>query len=110
VKIKEYLTSKGVSPFSKWYKKLGDTLKVKVDARLQRIIITDNFGDSKSVGSGVQELRFMSKSGLRIYYAKDGDELVLLLVGGNKSTQDRDITKAKEYWKDYKARGDDHGK
>lgn len=110
MKIKEYLTSRGVSPFSKWYKKLDEALRAKVDARLQRVKITQNFGDNKSLGSGVHELRFMSKSGLRVYYAKDGKEIVLLLIGGNKSSQTRDIVKAKEYWKDYKARGGDHGK
>lgn len=110
MKITEYLTARGVSPFAKWYKKLTVSHQIKVDARLQRLKISDVFGDKKSLGQGVYELRFIMRSGLRIYFAKDGDEIVLLLLGGNKSSQNRDIEKAKEYWKDYKERGKNNGK
>ena len=110
MKITEYLTARGVSPFAKWYKKLSVSHQIKVDARLQRLKVADVFGDKKSIGQGVYELRFMIRSGLRIYFAKDGNEIVLLLMAGNKSTQNRDIEKAKENWKDYKQRGKSHGK
>jgi putative addiction module killer protein len=110
MKIKEYLTARGISPFAKWYKKIAENHKVKIDARLQRVKILDVFGDKKALGQGVYELRFMTRSGLRIYFGKEGEEIILLLMGGNKSTQSRDIEKAKEYWKDYKLRGKNHGK
>ncbi len=60
-----------------------------------------NFGDAKPVGSGVMELRLSFGSSYRIYYGIDGDELVVLLTGGDKSTQDLDIKLAHTYWSDY---------
>ena len=63
-----------------------------------------NFGDHKSVGGGVMERRIFSSPALRVYYAMDGKELVILLAGGTKQNQDRDIEKAKGYWTDYKSR------
>lgn len=70
-----------------------------------------NFGDHKVVGDGVFELRIDYGPGYRVYFARDGAEIVILLIGGDKRTQDRDIETAKEYWADYKAREseDNHG-
>ncbi len=106
IEIREYVTRRGVSPFQKWYKGLNVSLRTKVDARLQRIRVLENFGDCKFLGEGIYELRFMAKSGVRIYFAKEKSRLVLLLVGGDKSSQRRDIEKAKKYWKDYRERGE----
>ena len=61
-----------------------------------------NFGNSRSVGSGVYELRLHFGSGYRIYFGEVGDTVVLLLCGGDKSSQARDIRRAKTYWLDYK--------
>ena len=66
-----------------------------------------NFGDHKAVGEGVYELRFFFGSGYRVYFGKSGDKLILLLCGGNKSSQQRDIKKAKHYWNDYQEQDDD---
>lgn len=63
-----------------------------------------NFGDSKGVGEGVIEYRITFGPGYRIYYGRDGDELVILLIGGTKKRQQNDIEKAQEYLSDYKAR------
>ncbi len=63
-----------------------------------------NFGDNKSVGEGVRERRIDFEKGYRIYFGKDGDELVLLLCGGTKTRQQSDIATAKKYWSDYKRR------
>ncbi len=104
MEIREYLTETGKSPFEQWYGSLDSTLQMKVDARLARIKALGNFGDFKSLKDGVFELRFISHSGIRIYFGRDGKELILLLVGGNKSSQSGDIKKAKSYWQDYKER------
>jgi putative addiction module killer protein len=106
MKITEYLTSKGVSPFGRWYKKLDKSLQTKIDARLQRIKLLGSFGNFKNLGKGLYELKFSIPSGPRIYYALENDEIVLLLIGGNKSNQSKDIEKAKDFLKDYKQRRD----
>ena len=69
--------------------------------RLDRVA-AGNFGDCRPVGEGVSELRIDFGPGYRIYYALDG-ELIILLFGGTKKTQASDITKAKHFWSDYNA-------
>jgi putative addiction module killer protein len=61
-------------------------------------------GDSKSVGEGVTELRVDYGPGYRVYFAREGQTLVILLCGGDKRTQEKDIQRAKQYWNDYKQR------
>lgn len=109
MEIREYLTSRGISPFAKWYKKLDKSLQTKVDARLQRIKILGTFGNFKKLGSGLFELKFSIPSGPRIYYTKEGSDIVLLLIGGNKSSQSTDIGKARDYLQDYKQRRETDG-
>ena len=60
-----------------------------------------NYGDYKLVGDGVLELRFRFGTGYGVYFGEDGDTVVALLCGGDKSTQERDIERAKTYWKEY---------
>ena len=82
--------------FSKWLKKLKDALaKVAIVSRLDRIK-EGNFGDSKSVGSGVFELRVDVGKGYRVYFTNKNNRVVILLVGGDKSTQEEDIKTAKK--------------
>jgi len=64
-----------------------------------------NFGDSKSVGDGVQELRMHFGAGYRVYYGRDGDTIVILLGGGSKRGQSRDIKAAKRRWMEYRKAG-----
>jgi putative addiction module killer protein len=71
-----------------------------VRARLNRVRL-GNFGGCKSVGRGVEELRIDYGPGYRIYYGRQGPLVVVLLCGGDKSTQARDILTAQKYWKDY---------
>jgi len=71
-----------------------------VRARLNRIRL-GNFGDCKSVGGGVGELRIDFGPGYRVYYGRDGALVVVLLCGGTKGTQARDVLRAKGYWRKY---------
>jgi len=101
IQIELYETKEGKIPFSIWLKSLKDSkararIRVRID-RLKR----GNFGDSKSVGEGVYELRLDYGPGYRVYFGKVGLTIVLLLRGGDKSTQTADIRKAKTYWHDY---------
>ena len=82
----------------------------RVRTRINRLRL-GNFGDHQPVGDGVCELRIDYGPGYRVYYGRDGAEIVILLIGGDKRTQDRDIETAKEYWADYQARTpeDNHG-
>jgi putative addiction module killer protein len=91
----------GTTPFSDWLASLKDARAVGiVRARLNRIRL-GNFGDCKSVGGGVEELRIDFGPGYRVYYAREGSLVVILLCGGRKGTQDRDLLRARRYWKEY---------
>ncbi len=90
--------SNGKVPFEIWYDRLDRTLQRAVDARLTRLAV-GNFGDHKSVGAGVFELRIPKGPGLRVYYALKNNELVVLIGGGDKGSQVRDIDRAKELWR-----------
>ena len=89
------------TPFSDWLASLRDARAVGiVRARLNRIRL-GNFGDCKSVGGGVDELRIDFGPGYRVYYGRAGSLVVVLLCGGTKRTQARDIVTAQAYWKGY---------
>jgi putative addiction module killer protein len=82
--------------FDKWLKKLKDRAgRLRILERIDRLA-HGNPGDVKPVGQGVAELRLTYGPGYRVYYLQDGDTVILLLVGGDKSTQQRDISKAHE--------------
>ena len=100
--IELYITAEGKIPFSDWLDSLKDKrAKAEVSRRLERVTV-GNFGDHKSVGDDVYEMRITYGPGYRIYYADMENKIVLLLCAGDKSTQGSDIKKAKEYWEDYK--------
>lgn len=102
--IEIYATDKGKEPFKEWLDRLKNSdTQALVFQRLQRIRL-GNFGDCKSVDDGLWEFRIHAKSGLRIYYARIGRKVILVIGGGNKDTQPRDIMRAKEYLKEYKRR------
>ena len=102
--LKLYRDIRGEIPFESWLSSLRDVrARQAVDARLLRIA-DGNFGDCKSLGGGVYELRVFYGQGLRIYFGKIGGQLVLLLAGGEKKNQQKDIKKAKDFWRDFKNR------
>lgn len=102
--LEEYVTATEKIPFREWLRKLRDVrARAKIRVRLNRVRL-GNFGDAKSVGGGVFELRIAYGPGYRVYFARSGSHVVLLLCGGDKSTQRRDIRAAKEYWQDYRRR------
>ncbi len=99
--IKEYITKEGKNLYRDWFDSLKNVrTQVKIDVRLTRVRL-GNFGDAQSVGKGVYELRFHFGPGYRIYYGLDGNEIVLLLCAGDKSSQKKDIKKAHIYWEEH---------
>lgn len=88
---------KQTSEYAKWFDKLKDErARAKITIRLRRIEKTDNLGDWKSLKDGIGELRVDCGPGYRIYFAKRGMDIILLLAGGDKSSQEADIAKAKK--------------
>jgi putative addiction module killer protein len=99
--IKKYITEGGHCPFDDWLSGLKDKrTQAVVTNRLLRIM-QGNLGLCRSLGGRLQEMKIDFGPGLRVYFAEDGDTIVVLLCGGDKSTQSKDIEKAREYWIDY---------
>lgn len=89
--------------FIKWMKRLRDAdARARINVRIRRISFTGNFGDAKPVGDGINELRIDHGPGYRVYYSQRGSEIILLLIGGDKSSQQRDIDKAKKINAEYR--------
>ena len=102
-KIEEYLDEAGQSSFGRWFESLDPIAAAKTSAALYRLE-QGNWSEVKSIGDGVYERRIHFGPGYRIYLAKAGEQLIILLGGGTKRRQRNDITKAKECWRDYKRR------
>lgn len=102
-KIIPYSTQNGKTPFIEWLQSFDKKTKAIITSRFNRIEL-GNYGDCKPVGEGVMELRYSFGPGYRVYFGIDNDKLIILLIGGDKSSQQRDIKKAKEFWQDYKTR------
>jgi len=101
--IRHYLTKDGRDPYLEWLRKLRDPeAKVAVTRRVNRIEL-GNFGDHKPCREGVWELRIDQGPGYRVYYARSGTAIILLLNAGDKRTQDADIDRAIDYWRDWQA-------
>lgn len=99
--IRIYQHKDGKMPFTIWMRNLRDKrASAKILIRLDRIMV-GNLGDTKSVGEGVSELRINEGKGYRVYYGREEKEIVILLCGGDKSSQQRDIKLAKKYWRKY---------
>ena len=99
--LKIYVTEDGRKPFIEWLESLEDkTIRYRIKERLNRVAL-GNLGDHKFISDGVYELRLVFGSGYRIYYGNEGKEIILLLCGGDKSSQKKDIKKAITYLKNY---------
>ncbi|MBF0217125.1 MAG: type II toxin-antitoxin system RelE/ParE family toxin [Candidatus Omnitrophica bacterium] len=95
-----YRTHDNKEPFATWLFSLRDKIvRQRIETRVDRMR-QGNYGDHKRI-SGIIELRLDFGKGYRLYCGEDGEVLVVLLVGGDKSTQERDIKKALSYWRDY---------
>lgn len=103
IRLVKYITDDGKCPYDDWFNKLKDrTGKVAISNRLDRLIL-GNQGDYKDLGDGVFELRLFVGPAYRVYYAWENDTIVLLLSGGTKSQQDKDVALAKKYWKQHRS-------
>lgn len=100
--LRQYQTEEGTEPFRLWITGLRDAEgRAVVRTKLNRVQ-AGNLANCRSLGGGVHELKIHFGPGYRVYFGVDGN-FVVLLTGGNKSSQRRDIAKAKEYWTDYNA-------
>jgi putative addiction module killer protein len=103
VTVKEYTGRDGRNPFGRWFDGLDAAAAVKVRVTLARIQ-QGNFSSVKGVGAGVFEARIDFGPGYRVYFGKDRATVVILLGGGTKQRQTRDIAEAHARWQDYKQR------
>jgi putative addiction module killer protein len=103
IEVREYTDPHGRSPFQQWFEDLEARAAAKVTVALARLE-QGNVSHMKGVGGGVLELRIDYGPGYRVYFGKDGAHVVILLGGGTKKRQNRDIRTAQDLWTVYKAR------
>jgi putative addiction module killer protein len=104
IELVYYQEESGRRPFIEWITSLRDKMaKARIAARLRQVE-SGNFGDSKPVGGGVTELRLHVGSGYRVYCGRHGQHWVILLCGGDKDSQSKDIVRAKALWEEWKRR------
>ncbi len=103
IATREYLDEQGNSPYAKWFDSLNAHAAAKVAIAVYRLE-QGNFSNVKGVGGDVFENRIDFGPGYRIYFGKDGDQLIILVGGGSKKRQQADIQAAQARWQDYKQR------
>ena len=101
--VQEYKTESGSNPFRNWLNALDKEVRARIQSRLTRFE-AGKLGDYRTIGKGVYEARFAFGPGYRIYFGFEGEQIVLLLLGGDKGSQTRDIIRAQKYWLDYLTR------
>jgi putative addiction module killer protein len=100
-KVLEYQTESWKKPYAEWLRGLKDRIGASIiKSRVARMKL-GHFGTSRHVGNGVCELKVRYGPGYRVYYLRDGEQLIILLCGGDKGDQDRDVERAKDYATDY---------
>ena len=108
IELREYIDAEGRSPFAKWFNRLDVGTAAKVATSLVRMQ-RGNLSNAKGVGGGVLERRINSGPGYRIYFGREGDALIILLGGGTKRRQERDIETARSLWREYGRRKREEG-
>ena len=103
IEIREYVDDRGRSPFGRWFDGLDAGAAARVRTTIARME-AGNLSNVRGVGSGVLERRINVGPGYRVYFGRDGDTLIVLLGGGTKARQQRDIQQARELWQDYRRR------
>lgn len=103
VDVREFNRRDGLSPYADWFDQLNAQAAAKVAVAMTRLAL-GNFSNVKGVGHGVFECRIDFGPGYRVYFGKDGERLVILLGGGTKKRQQRDIQAALANWREYKSR------
>ena len=101
--IEAYVDPRGNSPFARWFDRLDARAAARVTTALSRIE-QGNLSSAMGVGAGVVEARIDFGPGYRIYFGRDGATLIILLGGGTKARQQRDIEAAKRLWREYRRR------
>jgi putative addiction module killer protein len=99
-----YKSENGKKPLDTWLCSLDETIQARLSKRFERLK-EENYGDYKAIDNEIKELRFKFGSGYRVYFHETNNVIILLLCGGDKSTQSKDIKKAKEYlniWREQK--------
>ena len=99
--IREYIDARGRNPFQRWFNGLDSVASDRVDTAISRME-QGNLSNAKGVGRGVLEYRIGGGPGYRIYFGRDGDTLIILLGGGTKRRQHRDIENARALWQEYR--------
>ena len=103
VEISEYVDDRGRSSFGRWFDDLDAGTAARVRTVLARMAV-GNLSNVRGVGGGVLERRIDVGPGYRVYFGRDGDALIVLLGGGTKVRQQRDIEDARVLWEEYKRR------
>ncbi len=102
-KMEIYVKPNGQMPFVTWLESLDKAVRYRIKVRLDRVVL-GNLGDHKQIAGSIWELRLFFGAGYRIYFAKQAENIILLLCGGDKSNQHNDIKQAIRYWHDYLTR------
>ncbi len=103
--LRYYKAANNRDPFAVWLTFLPKEATGRVLIRLERLRL-GNFGDARPLGKGLSELRIDTGPGYRVYFLVEGKSTVVLICGGDKSTQEKDIRRAREYLTDYRRRAD----
>ena len=102
--IRVYVARNGKAPYSEWLAFLKDSqARAKIRIRLDRARM-GNLGDVKSVGNGVYEMRINFGPGYRVYFGREANRIIILLIAGDKHSQNKDIRIAQEFWAEYRSR------
>jgi len=101
LKFEYFKTAKGRAPYIEWFESLEDRVQYTIDNYLHRILFGGSKKNVKHIFDEIYEIKIHIGPGHRIYFAKVDESVILLITGGDKRTQNRDIEKAIEYWRDY---------